>query len=463
MIARNKASMVSNHIVKDKKQNMFGRHSEDRSLDPDQVDFKSNGLALNGTNDAREHISNGHSADSDSLTIAHARSKSAPAINQAGVRLRQRKKGRIDDINNDDDEDEEIDDDDIDYGDDSDAEECYKKITEGRQHAQPEQPQRIRPEFAKNLNSDNKASNKERSKSGTHLTPFKNQVPNHYHSVEDIEDSRFTDKNGLNIKRNQKGNGHVYDVPEGEDYMAIYETIDRKRQEARELKNKSHSMEALETPNASIKGDDDQNSTFDFKEASENGFHLQKQPGSSTTSAARRRHRSKPHESNKASTKNTSNSFHNQEHKRWSIHEKSASPSVTSHSFQPQTSKKVLTNNIESGQNMPSNGSINTNNHHHIGRNNPPNVSPSTDLTDGGMASFLKRALRMEGPQLVQRTISIKKTVRESLGMRIGGGIGSNEGDTPIYIANIHPHGCIGKSKQLKVSNVWLESCSQEL
>ena len=43
--------------------------------------------------------------------------------------------------------------------------------------------------------------------------------------------------------------------------------------------------------------------------------------------------------------------------------------------------------------------------------------------------------------------------VRESLGMRIGGGIGSNEGDTPIYIANIHPHGCIGKSKQLKVKN----------
>ena len=45
-----------------------------------------------------------------------------------------------------------------------------------------------------------------------------------------------------------------------------------------------------------------------------------------------------------------------------------------------------------------------------------------------------------------------RKNVRESLGMRIGGGIGSNEGDTPIYIANIHPHGCIGKSKQLKVN-----------
>ena len=68
------------------------------------------------------------------------------------------------------------------------------------------------------------------------------------------------------------------------------------------------------------------------------------------------------------------------------------------------------------------------------------------------MAAFLKKALRLEGPSLQQRTVAIKKNVRESLGMRIGGGIGSNEGDTPIYVANIHPHGCIGKSKQLKVS-----------
>ena len=71
--------------------------------------------------------------------------------------------------------------------------------------------------------------------------------------------------------------------------------------------------------------------------------------------------------------------------------------------------------------------------------------------SNGSMAAFLKKALRIEGPQLVQRTVAIKKNVRESLGMRIGGGIGSNEGDTPIYIANIHPHGCIGKSKQMKV------------
>lgn len=35
--------------------------------------------------------------------------------------------------------------------------------------------------------------------------------------------------------------------------------------------------------------------------------------------------------------------------------------------------------------------------------------------------------------------------------MRIGGGVSSNEGDTPIYIANINPQGPVGKSKQVKV------------
>ena len=70
------------------------------------------------------------------------------------------------------------------------------------------------------------------------------------------------------------------------------------------------------------------------------------------------------------------------------------------------------------------------------------------------MAQFLKKALRIEGPQLSQKVVNIRKNARESLGMRIGGGIGSNEGDTPIYIANIHPHGCIGKSKQMKVRKI---------
>ena len=173
MIARNKAAMVSNPTCKDKRHIIYGRTPEDHCLESDQVRNKSNGVTSNGTNGALEHITNGYPAESDSLTIAHARSKSAPAINQAGVRIRQRKgeKGRTHDINNDD-EDYEVEDDEIDDGDDSDPEECYKKVTEGNQHAQPEEPHRIRPHFTKNPNSDNKASTKERSKVPMHLAPI---------------------------------------------------------------------------------------------------------------------------------------------------------------------------------------------------------------------------------------------------------------------------------------------------
>ena len=156
-------------------------------------------------------------------------------------------------------------------------------------------------------------------------------------------------------KGSRRGQQQIYEAPEGEDYLAIYETIDRKTDNlAAGSKNKSHSMEDLETPTPSLK-------SFDLNSDTENR-------------------------------------------------------------------KKSKHNRID---------------------NRPVVTTP--DVTDFSMSSFLKRALRMEGPQLTQRTISIKKNVRESLGMRIGGGIGSNEGDTPIYVANIHPHGCIGKSKQLKV------------
>ena len=62
---------------------------------------------------------------------------------------------------------------------------------------------------------------------------------------------------------------NVYDLPAGEDYLAIYETLDRVKKKAdchygygigmagsaskSELKSKSHSMEALETPTPSLK------------------------------------------------------------------------------------------------------------------------------------------------------------------------------------------------------------------
>lgn len=44
------------------------------------------------------------------------------------------------------------------------------------------------------------------------------------------------------------------------------------------------------------------------------------------------------------------------------------------------------------------------------------------------------------------------QATNESLGMRIGGGVSSNEGDTPIYIANINPQGPVGRCRTIKVS-----------
>ena len=41
-------------------------------------------------------------------------------------------------------------------------------------------------------------------------------------------------------------------------------------------------------------------------------------------------------------------------------------------------------------------------------------------------------------------------------------GIGSNKGDKPIDVANIYPHGCIGKSKQLKVCTYVIVLLDQE-
>ena len=206
--------------------------------------------------------------------------------------------------------------------------------------------------------------------------------PRHHSSQETIRNGH----NGNHLGSSDSViNEHFYDLPEGEDYMAIYETIDRKRSEAAELKGRSASMEELETPNASLKS-----------------FNMNSDSVSAGCKAEpqiprdRKRHRSK-----------------------------SGSKS--------EQRKAAAAAAAEAA------GSV-------------ANSAPATyDPVGEGMAQFLKKALRIEGPQLSQKTVTIRKTARESLGMRIGGGIGSNEGDTPIYIANIHPHGCIGKSKQMKV------------
>ncbi|XP_047498875.1 ligand of Numb protein X 2-like isoform X1 [Penaeus chinensis] len=75
----------------------------------------------------------------------------------------------------------------------------------------------------------------------------------------------------------------------------------------------------------------------------------------------------------------------------------------------------------------------------------------------------LKRAMHPQNQQLQQKNVSIKKATNESLGMRIGGGVSSNEGDTPIYIANINPQGPVGRCRTIKKGDVLLSVNGQSL
>lgn len=85
----------------------------------------------------------------------------------------------------------------------------------------------------------------------------------------------------------------------------------------------------------------------------------------------------------------------------------------------------------------------------------------SSDMAD--LVHGFRRSLRIESAQLHQKTVTISKGANESLGMRIGGGVSSNEGDTPIYIANINPQGPVGKSLQVKKGDVLLSVNGQSL
>ncbi|CAL4083578.1 unnamed protein product, partial [Meganyctiphanes norvegica] len=128
------------------------------------------------------------------------------------------------------------------------------------------------------------------------------------------------------------------------------------------------------------------------------------------------------------------------------------------------------------------NGSINSQHHHQPTRLpfNPGNVSSTSTPPLDNMAlpqsplqqdcedlaevvQGLKRIMHQENKALDQKTVTVKKTKKESLGMRIGGGVNSNEGDTPIYVANINPHGPVGKIKIVKKGDVVLAVNNQSL
>ncbi|GLH08152.1 Protein lap4 [Gryllus bimaculatus] len=83
-----------------------------------------------------------------------------------------------------------------------------------------------------------------------------------------------------------------------------------------------------------------------------------------------------------------------------------------------------------------------------------PRISSTKESTDETVSN--KYNLQLDGLHLQQKLVTINKEPNESLGMRIGGGIGSNEGDIPIYIANIHPQGCVGRTQQIWKGDILL-------
>ena len=45
----------------------------------------------------------------------------------------------------------------------------------------------------------------------------------------------------------------------------------------------------------------------------------------------------------------------------------------------------------------------------------------------------------------------VSQDASESLGISIAGGVQSPRGNTPVYVTNINPGGCIGRCRQVKV------------
>lgn len=58
------------------------------------------------------------------------------------------------------------------------------------------------------------------------------------------------------------------------------------------------------------------------------------------------------------------------------------------------------------------------------------------------------------------RVYVVLQEPQETLGISVAGGIDSPRGDTPIYITNINLTGCLGKTRQVKVSHSKYKSSS---
>ncbi|CAL1533723.1 unnamed protein product [Lymnaea stagnalis] len=62
-----------------------------------------------------------------------------------------------------------------------------------------------------------------------------------------------------------------------------------------------------------------------------------------------------------------------------------------------------------------------------------------------------------------EKIVTINKDPSETLGVSIAGGVASHRGDTPVYITNINPDGCVGRTNVLKKGDVLISINSTSL
>ncbi|XP_065596622.1 multiple PDZ domain protein-like [Cyrtonyx montezumae] len=87
--------------------------------------------------------------------------------------------------------------------------------------------------------------------------------------------------------------------------------------------------------------------------------------------------------------------------------------------------------------------------------------SPEPEAIKNDSSPFLLNLLAAASETQGLRTVEIKKTSGDSLGLSISGGVGSPLGDIPIFIAMMHPIGVAAQTQKLRVGDRIVSICGK--
>ncbi|KAH9519138.1 E3 ubiquitin-protein ligase LNX [Bulinus truncatus] len=95
-----------------------------------------------------------------------------------------------------------------------------------------------------------------------------------------------------------------------------------------------------------------------------------------------------------------------------------------------------------------------------------PDIIRSAPLSTVNMLRLLATIEKPVSPLCYtckEKIVTINKDPSETLGISIAGGMTSHRGDTPVYITNINPDGCVGRTNVLKKGDVLVSINSTSL